>query len=103
MAVETFDAVIVGSGQGGNPLALAFARAGRKTALVERAAVGGTCINTGCTPTKTMVSNAEVAHTVRRAGDFGVNVGQVSVDMAAIRARKQKIVDRFRDGSLQQI
>ncbi|HML22492.1 MAG TPA: mercuric reductase [Aggregatilinea sp.] len=103
MALERFDAVIIGSGQGGTPLALAFARAGRTTALVERAAVGGTCVNTGCTPTKTLVGNADVVHTVRHSGEYGVHTGPVSVDMVAIRARKQQIVDRFRDGSLSQI
>ncbi|WP_119071868.1 mercuric reductase [Aggregatilinea lenta] len=103
MAAEKFDAVVVGSGQGGNPLALAFARSGRKTAVIERAEVGGTCVNTGCTPTKTMVSNAEIAHDVRRAADFGIHVGSISVDMAAIRARKREVVERFRSGSQSQI
>jgi len=95
-AVERYDAIIIGSGQGGNPLARAFASAGWKTALVEREHVGGTCINVGCTPTKTMVASARVAYLARRAGDFGINTGSVSVDMAAVRQRKQGIVDSWR-------
>ena len=80
-------------------MATAFARSGKRIAIIEHAFVGGSCINYGCTPTKTMVASARVAYLARRAADFGVNVGEVSVDLAAIRARKQKIVERFRDGS----
>ena len=68
-------------------------------AIIEHAFVGGSCINYGCTPTKTMVASARIAHLARRAADFGVGTGAVSVDMAAVRARKQKIVERFRAGS----
>ena len=95
-STQRYDAIIVGSGQGGNPLARALAGAGWRTALVEREHVGGTCINVGCTPTKTMVASARVAYLARRAGDFGVNAGPVSVDMSVVRRRKQVIVDDWR-------
>ncbi len=96
---EHFDAVILGTGQAGKPLALALAQAGWKTAIVEQGHVGGTCINAGCTPTKTMVASARVAYLARRAADYGVHAGPVSVDMAAVRRRKQAIVESFRGGS----
>ena len=96
---QCYDAIIIGSGQGGNPLARAFSDAGWKTALVEREHVAGTCINVGCTPTKTMIASARVAYLARRAGDFGVNAGPVSVDMGAVRRRKQTIVDSWRESS----
>ncbi len=94
-----YDAVVIGSGQGGGPLAGAFAQAGRRTALIEREHVGGTCINEGCTPTKTMVASARVAWLARRAADYGIQAGDVFVDMAAVRARKDAIVASFRSGS----
>jgi pyruvate/2-oxoglutarate dehydrogenase complex dihydrolipoamide dehydrogenase (E3) component len=103
MAAETFDAVIIGSGQAGKPLALALANAGWKTAIVERAFVGGTCINYGCTPTKTMVASGRVAYLARRAADYGVNAGPVSVDMRRVVARKQQIVERFRNYGAQKM
>jgi pyruvate/2-oxoglutarate dehydrogenase complex dihydrolipoamide dehydrogenase (E3) component len=90
---------VLGAGQGGGPLAGALARAGRRTLLVERAHAGGTCVNEGCTPTKTMVASARVAEVVRRAPDFGVRVGDVAVDLTRVRARKRAIVDSFRGGS----
>jgi len=94
---ESFDAIIIGSGQAGKPLASELASAGWKTALIEREHVGGTCINVGCTPTKTMVASARVAYLARRAGDYGVRVPGVAVDMAAVRARKRAMVERFRN------
>ncbi len=94
---ENFDAIIIGSGQAGKPLASDLARAGWKTAIVEREHVGGTCINVGCTPTKTMVASARVAYLARRAGDYGVRVPAVAVDQEAVRTRKRSIVTRFRD------
>lgn len=100
---ERFDVVILGAGQAGGPLATAFARAGRRTALVERKHVGGTCVNEGCTPTKTMVASARVAHLVRRAAEYGVTTGLVTVDLPAVRARKREIVKSFRDGSRRRI
>ena len=93
---QQYDAVIIGSGQGGNPLAVAFAGAGFKTALVERVHVGGTCINEGCTPTKTMVASARAAYLARRADMYGVHTGPVSVDMHEVRMRKREIVQSFR-------
>jgi pyruvate/2-oxoglutarate dehydrogenase complex dihydrolipoamide dehydrogenase (E3) component len=89
---EDFDAIIIGSGQGGNPLAEALNAAGKKTAMIERKYAGGTCINTGCTPTKTMVASARVAYLARRGSDYGVGVGPVAVDMARVRERKRNIV-----------
>jgi dihydrolipoamide dehydrogenase len=96
---ETFDVIIIGAGQAGGPLATAFGKAGKKTALIEKEHVGGTCINEGCTPTKTMVASARVAYLTRRAADYGVNVGDVRVDMSVVRRRKREIVDSFRSGS----
>ena len=97
--MEQYDCLILGSGQAGNPLATALAQAGRKTAIIERVHVGGTCINEGCTPTKTMVASARVAYLARRAGDYGVGVGDVTVDMKRVRQRKRETVDSFRGGS----
>lgn len=95
----THDLLVIGSGQGGGPLARAFARAGRKVALIERAFIGGTCINVGCTPTKTMVASARVAYLAGRAEDFGVRVDAVYVDLARVRERKQRVVETFRTGT----
>src|SRR5207302_836051 len=94
----THDVLILGAGQAGGPLAGAFAKAGRKTALVEREHVGGTCINEGCTPTKTMVASARVAYLARRGADYGVRTGPVTVDLARVRERKRAIVGRWRSG-----
>ena len=98
-SIETYDAIVIGSGQGGGPLATALAKAGRRTALIEREHVGGTCINEGCTPTKTMIASGRVAHLARRSGDYGVQVGPVSIDLEKVRQRKRDIVDSFRSGS----
>src|SRR5215216_3344224 len=95
---QHYDAVVVGSGQGGNPLARALAGSGRKTAVVEREHVGGTCINEGCTPTKTMIASAKVAYLDRRSADYGVKNGPVTVDMVRVRQRKRDMVDSFRAG-----
>ena len=96
--MERFDAIVLGTGQAGKPLALDLGAAGRRTAVVERASVGGTCINVGCTPTKTMVASARVAYLARRAADYGVRCGPVAVELAQIRRRKQTIVEDFRTG-----
>jgi pyruvate/2-oxoglutarate dehydrogenase complex dihydrolipoamide dehydrogenase (E3) component len=98
MVTERFDAIILGTGQAGKPLALELAGAGRKVAVVEREHVGGTCVNVGCTPTKTMVASARLAYLARRAADYGVHCGPVRVDLAKVRQRKQAIVDSFRSG-----
>jgi len=100
---DRYDAIVIGAGQAGGPLATALARAGRRTALVEREHVGGTCVNEGCTPTKTMVASARVAHLARRAADYGVHTGPVTIDMATVRQRKRAIVESFRGGSQRRI
>src|SRR5215469_16244242 len=89
---SVFDAIVIGTGQSGPFLAVRLATAGRKVAIIERQSFGGTCINTGCTPTKTLVASAYAAHMARRAGDFGVVVGDVAVDMRRVRQRKDDIV-----------
>src|SRR5215469_17296366 len=98
MNASHYDAVVIGSGQGGNPLAIALANAGTRTALIERKHVGGTCINEGCTPTKTMVASGRVAYLARRAADYGVHAGAISVDLKKVRQRKRDIVASFRGG-----
>lgn len=124
-AIQQYDAIVIGSGQGGTPLSIALAAAGRKTAMIERIHVGGTCINEGCTPTKTMVASGRVAYLVRRSQLYGVHhqrvpgastpkpaspagnparqrsgappvEGQTSVTMSEVRERKQAIVESFR-------
>jgi pyruvate/2-oxoglutarate dehydrogenase complex dihydrolipoamide dehydrogenase (E3) component len=96
---KQYDVVIVGSGQGGNPLASAFATSGKKTLIIEREHVGGTCVNVGCTPTKTMIASGRVAYLARRAADYGVQTGPVTVDMKVVRQRKRDIVEQWRSGS----
>jgi pyruvate/2-oxoglutarate dehydrogenase complex dihydrolipoamide dehydrogenase (E3) component len=96
---EKYDAIVIGSGQAGGPLATALAGAGRRTLLLERKHVGGTCINEGCTPTKTMVASARVAYLARRGADYGVETGEVRVNLARVRERKRDIVESFRGGS----
>jgi len=98
MKAEPYDAIVIGSGQGGTPLSIALAKAGFKTAIVERNHIGGTCVNVGCTPTKTMVASARVAYLAKRSTDYGVDSGPVKVSMSAVRRRKQKIVESFHDG-----
>ncbi|MEO8603408.1 MAG: mercuric reductase [bacterium] len=100
---ERFDAIVIGAGQGGVPLARAFADAGRRTLLIEAKHVGGTCINEGCTPTKTMVASARVAYLARRGADYGVDTGPIAIDMTRVRQRKRAIVDSFRGGGEQRI
>lgn len=80
--MRSFDAIVIGSGQAGNPLAHRLADQGWTVALIEREHLGGTCVNFGCTPTKTMLASAQVAHYARRAADYGVRVGDVRVDLA---------------------
>lgn len=100
MTSEHFDAIVIGAGQSGGPLASALARDGQKAALIERDRVGGTCVNTGCTPTKTMVASARVAYLVNRGADYGVDAGTVPVDMKVVRQRKSDVVESFHQGSL---
>ena len=101
--VEQFDVVLLGAGQGGDPLARAFATKGKRAALIERDAVGGTCVNRGCTPTKTMIASARVAYLARRAADYGVQTGPVSVEMVTVRDRKRAMVADFRGGDEKKI
>lgn len=93
-----YDAIIIGSGQGGNPLAQRLASGGQMVALIESDHLGGTCINTGCTPTKAMVASAQIAHYARNASRWGVRASNVGIDLAAILERKNKIVEDFRSG-----
>jgi pyruvate/2-oxoglutarate dehydrogenase complex dihydrolipoamide dehydrogenase (E3) component len=96
---RTFDAIIIGTGQAGPSLAGRMTATGMSVAIVERKLFGGTCVNTGCIPTKTMVASAYAAHMARRAGEFGVNVdGKVSVDMRRVKARKDEISGKSRTG-----
>src|SRR5436309_11443151 len=99
MEESRYDAIVIGAGQAGGPLAMALAHAGRKTALIEREHVGGTCINEGCTPTKTMIASGRVAYLARRAADYGVQIGPVTIDMGKVRQRKRDIVDSFRNAN----
>ena len=94
-----YDSVVVGAGQAGVPLALSLAQAGYKTALIEREHVGGTCINEGCVPSKTMVASAKIAYFDRRSAAYGVRNGHVSVDMIKVRQRKRDIVEALRRGN----
>jgi pyruvate/2-oxoglutarate dehydrogenase complex dihydrolipoamide dehydrogenase (E3) component len=89
---RAFDAIIVGAGQAGTPLAGRLTAAGMTVALVERHHVGGTCVNTGCKPTKTMVASAYAAHLARRGADYGVGTGPITIDMAKVHARAEKII-----------
>lgn len=93
-----FDAIIVGAGQAGPPLAGRLASEGYRVAVVERKFVGGTCVNYGCIPTKTLVASAHAAHVARRAGDFGVDTGEVRVDITRVKARKDEIMLGDRHG-----
>jgi dihydrolipoamide dehydrogenase len=97
MATEKYDVIVIGTGQGGKPAAQAFAQAGRKTAVIEQKYVGGSCINYGCTPTKTMVASARIAHLVQQAADYGVEIPQFSVNLRKIRERKDAVVKSWRD------
>jgi pyruvate/2-oxoglutarate dehydrogenase complex dihydrolipoamide dehydrogenase (E3) component len=94
-----YDGIVIGAGQAGGPLATTLARAGWKMALIEREHIGGTCVNEGCTPTKTMVASARVAYLARRSAEYGVKAGPISVDMKVVRKRKRDVVDDFRSGS----
>ena len=96
---DPYQAIVIGSGQGGTPLCRSLAEAGLRTALVERSHIGGTCVNEGCTPTKTMVASGRVEYLARRGKDYGVNTGDIGIDMERVRQRKRDIVDSFRNGS----
>jgi len=96
---EKFDAIVIGTGQAGPSLAVRFAKEGRKTAIIERKLFGGTCVNTGCIPTKTMIASARAAYIARRAADFGVLIDRaIRVDMRSVKARKDAIVAKSNHG-----
>jgi pyruvate/2-oxoglutarate dehydrogenase complex dihydrolipoamide dehydrogenase (E3) component len=96
---QQFDSIIIGAGQAGPSLAGRLTKSGRRIAFVERSLFGGTCVNTGCIPTKTLVASAYAAHMARRAADFGVQIsGPIHVDMKAVKARKESILAKSRDG-----
>ena len=97
--MKTYDAIVIGSGQAGGPLAKKLALSGKKTALIERRYVGGTCVNDGCTPTKTWVASAKAAYMAVKSKDLGVNVKSFKVDMAQIKKRKDQIVLKARTGN----
>jgi pyruvate/2-oxoglutarate dehydrogenase complex dihydrolipoamide dehydrogenase (E3) component len=96
---EKFNAIIIGTGQAGKPLALALAEKGWKTAVIESKYVGGSCINYGCTPTKSLIASAKAAYMAQNGGVFGVKTGSVKIDFKKVIARKNKIVRDFRKGS----
>jgi pyruvate/2-oxoglutarate dehydrogenase complex dihydrolipoamide dehydrogenase (E3) component len=96
--MEYCDVIVIGAGQAGPPLAQALAAEGQQVVVVERQHVGGTCVNEGCTPTKTMAASARVAYLVGRAEDYGVRTGPVSLSMERVRQRKRDIVESFRSG-----
>ncbi len=100
---QHYDAIVIGSGQGGTPLCQALAAAGMRTALIEKIHVGGTCINEGCTPTKTMVASGRVAYLARRGPNYGVHTGALRIAMERVRKRKRDIVISFRSGSERRI
>lgn len=100
---EKVDTIVIGAGQAGMPLAQALAGAGRPVAVIEREHVAGSCINEGCTPTKTMIASARAAYTARRSEVYGVSTGPVSVDMTKVRQRKRDIVTSWRGGSEQRL
>jgi pyruvate/2-oxoglutarate dehydrogenase complex dihydrolipoamide dehydrogenase (E3) component len=87
-----YDAVVIGTGQAGPSLAVRLAKAGRKTAVLERNRFGGTCVNVGCIPTKTLVASARAIHVARRGAEFGFTTGDVRIDMSRVKARKDAVV-----------
>ena len=95
---QRFDAIIVGAGQAGPPLAGRLTAAGQRVAVVERKLIGGTCVNNGCIPTKTLVASAHAAHLARRSNEYGIGTGSISVDMAKVKARKDGIMLTDRKG-----
>src|ERR1043166_8030688 len=98
MPLRHYDAIVIGSGQAGNPLSQKLADRGWSVALVEKDHLGGTCVNTGCTPTKTMIASAQVAHYARNAARWGVHPGEARVDLPQVVARKDAIVHQWRSG-----
>ncbi len=97
--MKHYDAIVIGSGQAGSPLARKLAKAGKKTALIEKRFIGGTCVNDGCTPTKTLIGAAKVAHLARRSTNLGVHIDRYHINMKEIRDRKDDLVLSWRNGS----
>ncbi|MEJ7560319.1 MAG: mercuric reductase [Pedobacter sp.] len=97
--MEHYDVIIIGAGQAGIPLAKKLALAGKRTAVIEKRIVGGTCINDGCTPTKAMIASAQALYRAKNAGDLGVNIGNIEVDFKRIKARKDEIVKSFQQSA----
>ena len=95
---ETFDAIIIGVGQSGNPLAGFLAGKDWKVAVIERHFVGGSCINYGCTPTKTMIASAKAAYMASKGDEYGFSAGHLKVDLKKVVERKNKVVESFRNG-----
>jgi len=93
----SYDAIVIGTSQGGRFLPIELAKAGRKVAMIERGHLGGVCVNVGCTPTKTMVASARIAYLARRGAEYGVRTGDISVDLQAVRKRKQGMVEGARN------
>src|SRR5215472_15243880 len=93
---QHFDAIVIGSGQAGTPLCLALANSGIRAAMIERVHLGGTCINEGCTPTKTMIASGRVAYLARRGSEYGADIRGLRIDMKRVRKRKRDIVTSFR-------
>ena len=94
-----YDAIVIGTGQAGPSLAVRLAETGMKVAIIERKRFGGTCVNNGCIPTKTLIASARTAHVARRAGDYGVTIGSpIAVDMKKVKARKDALVRQSREG-----
>ncbi|MEP6467626.1 MAG: FAD-dependent oxidoreductase, partial [Parafilimonas sp.] len=97
--MKHYDAIVIGSGQGGTPLAKKLAKQGLKTAIIERRFIGGTCVNDGCTPTKTMVASARMMHLAKTSKALGVNIQNAQLNFKKVISRKNKIVTEFRNGA----
>src|ERR1041385_6534168 len=96
---ERFEAIVIGTGQAGPSLAVRLAGSGRKTAIIERRRIGGTCVNNGCIPTKTLIASARAAYVARRGADFGVTIdSEITVDMKKVKERKDAVVRRSQEG-----
>ena len=96
--MKHYDAIVIGSGQGGTPLAKKLAKRGLQTAIIERRFIGGTCINDGCTPTKTMVASARMMHLAKKSKMLGINIKNAELNFKKVIRRKNKIVEDFRNG-----
>jgi pyruvate/2-oxoglutarate dehydrogenase complex dihydrolipoamide dehydrogenase (E3) component len=101
--MKEYDAIIIGAGQAGGPLARKLAEAGKKTAIIEKRWVGGTCVNDGCTPTKTMVASAKMAYMAANSAPLGIKIKNFTVDLAKIKKRKDEIVHTSREGNQKSI